>query len=300
MNIFIDYYDLLGLSPNASEDLIKKAYRIASKKVHPDVGGSEADFILLKEAYEVLINPNKRKEYDVMYYQMESLKYKSFEKEETVQSSNEKKVYTEKKETSVSWKKFISVLLSIYVVLGILAKLTNNIDNSTLENNTPITPYVSTNTDNLIENTLDDTNNVVIETPQSEEVSIDEPTGQIIQGKYYEEYYVRLNELSQLLDSEVTIWETGSTSDILNYSQKEYELWDDLLNEIYSVLKEELSKEEFIQLRNLQREWIVERDKVADSAIQDFLGGTLESPIYISVKAFETKKRCYWLVENYF
>ena len=86
-----------------------------------------------------------------------------------------------------------------------------------------------------------DTKNVVIviETLQSEEVSvsIDELVGHIVHGKYYKEYFVRLNELRQRLDNEVTIWGNGSTRDILAYSQKEYELWDDLLNEIYGVLK---------------------------------------------------------------
>ena len=66
MDRFIDYYELLSVSPKADEELIKKAYLIASKRVHPDVGGSEVDFILLKKAYEVLIDANKRKEYDVV------------------------------------------------------------------------------------------------------------------------------------------------------------------------------------------------------------------------------------------
>lgn len=57
-----------------------------------------------------------------------------------------------------------------------------------------------------------DTKNVVIviETLQSEEVSvsIDELAGHIVHGKYYKEYFVRLNELRQRLDNEVTIGET--------------------------------------------------------------------------------------------
>jgi molecular chaperone DnaJ len=60
-----DYYEVLGISKTASADEIKKAFRKAALKYHPDKeGGDEAKFKEANEAYEVLSNPEKRQRYD--------------------------------------------------------------------------------------------------------------------------------------------------------------------------------------------------------------------------------------------
>jgi molecular chaperone DnaJ len=60
-----DYYEILGISKNASDDEIKKAYRKAAVKYHPDKdGGDEAKFKEAGEAYEVLKDSQKRQRYD--------------------------------------------------------------------------------------------------------------------------------------------------------------------------------------------------------------------------------------------
>ena len=59
-----DYYKTLGVSRNATEDEIKKAYRKLARTHHPDAGGDEAKFKEINEAYEVLSDKKKRKLYD--------------------------------------------------------------------------------------------------------------------------------------------------------------------------------------------------------------------------------------------
>ena len=61
-----NFYDVLGVSKNASEEEIRKAFRKLAAKYHPDAGGDEQKFKEISEAYNTLSNPDKRKEYDQM------------------------------------------------------------------------------------------------------------------------------------------------------------------------------------------------------------------------------------------
>lgn len=66
--MYIDYYKVLGIEKNASQDEIKKAYRKLARKYHPDVNPNDNEakrkFQEINEANEVLSDPDKRKKYD--------------------------------------------------------------------------------------------------------------------------------------------------------------------------------------------------------------------------------------------
>jgi curved DNA-binding protein CbpA len=61
-----DYYEFLQISPNAEADTIHRVYRYLAARLHPDnpKTGDTERFFLLKEAYDVLSNPQRRADYD--------------------------------------------------------------------------------------------------------------------------------------------------------------------------------------------------------------------------------------------
>ena len=57
-------YSILGLTPNATEEEIKGAYRRLAAQHHPDKGGDEVEFIKVKLAYDALVDPDARVRFD--------------------------------------------------------------------------------------------------------------------------------------------------------------------------------------------------------------------------------------------
>lgn len=61
------HYELLGLSPDASDEQIRQAWRDTARRLHPDTAGEGATdaFLAARYAYEVLVDPRSRRQYDV-------------------------------------------------------------------------------------------------------------------------------------------------------------------------------------------------------------------------------------------
>jgi len=67
--LFVDYYEILQISPNADAETVHRVYRIQAQRFHPDNkehGDAEA-FRRVYEAYQVLGDPEKRARYDEEY-----------------------------------------------------------------------------------------------------------------------------------------------------------------------------------------------------------------------------------------
>ena len=64
-----DFYEILQISPNAEPETVHRVYRLLAQRFHPDNGetGDEGRFRVLVEAYEVLGDPQKRAQYDIIH-----------------------------------------------------------------------------------------------------------------------------------------------------------------------------------------------------------------------------------------
>ena len=59
-----EFYDILEVNKNATQEDIKKSYYKLAKKLHPDQGGCSESFVKLQNAYDTLSDIEKRKVYD--------------------------------------------------------------------------------------------------------------------------------------------------------------------------------------------------------------------------------------------
>lgn len=84
---FIDYYEILQISPNADSETIHRVYRLMAQRFHPDNPdtGSSSSFQEVLQAYRVLSDLEQRAAYDVSYHASRSLRWKIFDRPESAQ-----------------------------------------------------------------------------------------------------------------------------------------------------------------------------------------------------------------------
>lgn len=99
---FKDYYKILGVQPNATSENIRTAYRKLSKKFHPDVNSGdkffEEKFKEIQEAYEILSDTLKRKQYDYIRANLNKSKNSYNQEHEDNLRKKEKELRKQKEE----------------------------------------------------------------------------------------------------------------------------------------------------------------------------------------------------------
>lgn len=146
------------------------------------------------------------------------------------------------------------------------------------------------NTDNSNENKIDEKS---IEAAYGDEDSATNETEANLKERYQKKLNDTKKETSELKATD------SSTYALKKVENDRWDMWDDLLNDIYGVLKEQLPTEKMEQLRDEQRNWIKNRDERALQASLKYKGGTQENLEYVAVLANLTEQRCYELVDIY-
>ncbi|MEK3954887.1 lysozyme inhibitor LprI family protein [Psychrobacillus sp. FSL K6-1464] len=114
-----------------------------------------------------------------------------------------------------------------------------------------------------------------------------------------DKYLKQLNDIENSLGDLNNQYNNGTQTEMNEAKSKILNKWDAALNEIYGVLKKQLSADEMSSLKVEQRNWIKQRDQKAKDESSVFTGGTMEATIYVSTQAQLTKERCYELVQKY-
>lgn len=189
----------------------------------------------------------------------------------------------------------LKVLLTLVIV--ILAACGNSSEESsaTLDN--------QSQNNNLTQNTNNDSTENAANTYNNDTDTINKDNNDskenvdTHEGSLQEEYLKKINYTKK--EAEELVATDTSTYALKKVENDRWDIWDELLNEIYGVLKEQLSHKEMDQLREEQRNWIRYRDDCALEASLKYKGGTQEHLEYVAVLANLTEERCYELVSNY-
>jgi len=136
----LDYYKILGISRDATSEQVRQAYRSKAKMYHPDINktpNAKVLFQLINEAYQVLVNPEKKRWYDfkLKYPSTTGLKQQQERKRSSTYDSYYK-AYTQhqqqKKEEqeSAKYRKTLldNFLFYFLIASGILAIIYSTID----------------------------------------------------------------------------------------------------------------------------------------------------------------------------
>ncbi|MGG4169345.1 lysozyme inhibitor LprI family protein [Rossellomorea vietnamensis] len=137
------------------------------------------------------------------------------------------------------------------------------------------------------------------ETSAEESSPVQDPPVTKVEGK--QSYIEKLDNIQKELDAmpEKKDSDKGVTNAMKSYYGVSYEKYDDALNEIYALLKKELSPDVMAELKTEQVKWIEEKEAKAEKERLKYEGGTFEYVAWYISLYESTKDRCYELVEEY-
>ena len=127
----------------------------------------------------------------------------------------------------------------------------------------------------------------------------EESSNEVVQHSYKNEYINKLNSLEEGMSDLDYLYENGVTAKMNEAEATKLGRWDNMLNEIYSLLKTQLTESEMKELKSKQISWIEYRDRTANNESNESGGGSLSGVVYNSSLARLTKERCYELVNTY-
>lgn len=192
--------------------------------------------------------------------------------------------------------KIKKILILILISLSLITLSACNKDNKTNQNPSNKTEQRQQLDDSLnkVDNTKDPkVNENISETDTPSTISK-------IVGRR-NEFIEKLDNIQKELDSlpEKKDSDAGITNAMRSYYGISYDMYDKALNEIYDLLKNDLSPETMSDLQTQQIKWIQEKEAAANKESEQYKGGTFEFVAYNSSLYESTKKRCYELVNNY-
>ena len=193
-------------------------------------------------------------------------------------------------------KGIILVLISLSIVMVGCTKNNEIVDTKTVSSNETSTEKVDTKT---VTNNEISTETVDTKTVANNETLTETSNKEDEEKKSYkEEYLKKLDSLDEYLKTSVN-GGSGTTIEMKEAENTIYKSWDDMLNEIYNLLKTQLTEDEMKKLQEEEIEWINYRDETAKNESKEFEGGTIYPIMYTSSLTKTTKNRCYELVNNY-
>lgn len=197
--------------------------------------------------------------------------------------------------------KFLIVVTLLVILIGGLSACGNSSDDTAKSDSGNNPPDATSNdeSNNTDKKVLTDTIN---ETEENENIQegITENIVTKIEGRRIE-FIEKLDNIQKELDAlpEKKDSDKGVTNAMKNYYGISYEMYDKALNEIYSMLREELSPEAMNELKNEQMKWIEQKENTANEERKKYEGGTFENVAYYISTYESTKERSYELVNEY-
>lgn len=203
-------------------------------------------------------------------------------------------------------KKIVSILIVLLSIIPFTACSKDNNENQSLGNKIEENQQFNNGADDINNNS--DTDGTTDSSSQSNNTEINEtpqevnPTNTVtkVEGRK-KEFIDKLDNIQKEIDSlpEKKDSDAGITIAMKSYYGISYDMYDKALNEIYALLKENLSPETMQNLQNEQIKWIEEKEATANKEAEKYKGGTFEFVAYSSSLYGTTKNRCYELVNNY-